>query len=114
MSFKESIVSCFKKYTCFSGRARRSEYWYFCLFTTLVSTLLSLILPDVPIIASLFSLATLLPSLAVAWRRMHDIGKSGAWNFIVLVPLVGAILLLVWCCKDSTPGDNKYGSNPKA
>lgn len=114
MNFGESITICFKKYADFSGRARRSEYWYFRLFVVLANTLLGFILADAPIVSTLFMLATLLPSLAVSWRRLHDIGKSGAWNFIILVPIVGTILLLIWNCKDSSPESNQYGPCPKA
>lgn len=114
MSFKDAVVTCFKKYVDFSGRARRSEFWYFSLFTAIANLILSLIFGEASIVISLFSLATLLPSLSVSWRRMHDIGKGGAWNFIVLIPLVGWILVLVWCCKDSQAGSNRFGPNPKA
>ena len=65
------------------------------------------------VLSGIFSLAVLLPSLAVTWRRFHDIGKSGAFYFIGLIPLVGTILVLVWTCTDSMPGDNQYGPNPK-
>ena len=114
MTFMQAVSTCFNKYVVFSGRARRSEYWYFCLFTSIVSTLLTIIFGEANIFASIFSLVTLLPGLSVFWRRMHDIGKSGAWFFIVLVPIVGWILMLVWLCRDSEPGDNAYGPNPKA
>ena len=122
MSFSEAIQSVFSKYATFSGRARRSEYWYFVLFNLIISAMLSI---GVNITANssfnwvlqgasgLFSLAVLIPGLAVAWRRLHDIGKSGAWYLLNLIPLVGSIILLVWCCQDSQPGDNMYGPNPK-
>lgn len=113
MSFKDAVVTCFKKYVDFSGRARRSEYWYFALFTGIVEFVLGLICRDIPIIISLFSLATMLPTLAVTWRRLHDVNKCGAWVFISLVPIVGWILLLVWSCKDSNPGENRFGPCPK-
>lgn len=113
MSFKDAVVSCFKKYVDFSGRARRSEFWYFSLFTALISFILGLIFGETSIINGLFSLAILLPSLAVSWRRMHDIGKSGAWNLIILVPLVGWIFLLVWDCTNSQPSANRFGPCPK-
>ena len=114
MTFTQAVSAVFSKYAVFSGRARRSEYWYFTLFTCIVSTALTLIFGEASIFASIFSLVTLLPGLSVFWRRMHDIGKSGAWFFIALVPIVGAILLLVWLCRDSEAGDNAYGPNPKA
>ena len=123
MSMKEAVTHVFQNYATFSGRARRSEYWYFALFIGLVSLVLGILgaatgkdgQPGTvfSLLSGLWSLATLIPNLAVFWRRMHDIGKSGAWYFLGFVPLVGAIVLLVWCCKDSQPGDNQFGSNPK-
>ena len=113
MNFKDAVITCFKKYVDFSGRARRSEYWYFGLFNFVVEFVLGLIFGSSSIIVSIFSLAVLLPGLAVAWRRMHDIGKSGAWCLIALIPIVGWILLLVWSCTDSKPGDNRFGPCPK-
>ena len=119
MSFKEAISSVFSNYANFNGRARRSEYWYFAVFSSLVSAIFTALgnLTDgsmiITALQGLFSLAILIPSLAVAWRRLHDIGKSGAWYFIALVPVVGWILLLVWFLKDSEPGENQYGPNPK-
>ena len=114
MNFTQAVTTCFQKYVDFNGRARRSEYWYWSLFTGLISAILSLILGSESFIVTIFSLATLLPGLAVSVRRLHDIGKSGWWLLIALIPLVGAILLLIWDCKDSDPGTNVYGSNPKA
>ena len=114
MSFMDAVSICFKKYADFTGRARRSEYWYFWLFTFIVSLALTLLLGEGNMITDLFSLAMLIPFLAVGWRRMHDIGKSGAMIFLSLIPLVGTILIIVWCCQDSQPGANIYGENPKA
>lgn len=122
MGFKEAIVTVLSNYATFSGRARRSEYWYFTLFNLLISLgfgILSTVFGDgflgtvVLMLARLASLALLVPGLAVCWRRLHDIGKSGAWYFIVLIPIVGAIMLIVWFCRDSEPGENAYGPNPK-
>ena len=113
MSFTDAIKTCFQKYATFSGRARRSEFFYWGLATGIISAILGLIFGSDSIISSLFSLATLLPGLAVCWRRMHDIGKSGAWYFIILVPIVGIILWIVWVCRDSEPGSNFYGDCPK-
>ena len=117
MNMSEAVSTCLNKYADFSGRARRSEYWYWSLATGIVNLVLSAItgmIPELSFLSGLFSLAILLPGLAVCWRRLHDIGKSGAWYFIVLVPIVGWILLLVWFCQDSDAGDNMYGSNPKS
>ena len=123
MSFKESIVNVFQNYANFSGRARRSEYWYFTLFICLVAAVLSGLNAAVfgadaqmtifTVIQGIFSLATLIPSLAVTVRRLHDIGKSGWFYLLALIPIVGGIILLVWECKDSEPGANTYGPNPK-
>ena len=126
------FVLVWKKYAQFQGRSRRSEYWYFHLFYCLI--LVALILPGILLMAfgesSLNSAVTLLgaalymppmglsvaaiiPSLAVMVRRLHDTGRSGWWYFISLVPFVGGIVLLVFLCTDSQPGDNLYGPNPK-
>lgn len=113
MTFKDAISTCFRKYADFSGRARRSEYWYFCLLNLIVAFVLTIVLGEGSLIASLYSLVTLVPGLAVGWRRMHDIGKSGAWIFLSLVPLVGAIIVIIWLAKDSQPGSNAFGPNPK-
>lgn len=118
MSLGEAVKSVFSQYAAFSGRARRSEYWYFVLFQIIVGVVLgvaSLIVGEsvAKAVESVWTLATFIPILALDWRRMHDIGKSGLWSLIVLVPLVGWIFYLVWCCRDSEPGDNRFGPNPK-
>ena len=123
MSMKEAIQSVFRQYATFTGRARRSEYWYYTLFVVIVNlafTAISRIAGAesgltrfITILQSLWSLAIFIPGLAVCWRRLHDIGKSGAYWFFCFIPLVGAILLLVWFCQDSQPGENQYGPNPK-
>ena len=119
MSFMEAVLNVIPNYANFSGRARRSEYWYFVLLTVIVSAVLGILsqIPFLGMIATLlsgvWSLAILVPSLALVWRRLHDIGKPGVWFLIALVPLVGEILLLIWLCKDSQPGMNQYGPNPK-
>jgi uncharacterized membrane protein YhaH (DUF805 family) len=127
-------IGVLKKYVVFSGRATRSEYWYFVLFNTIISMVLmgidiamgtgsaeSTMSGDAGvsmnmsagILTGIYTLAVLLPSLAVLIRRLHDTDHSGWWVFISLIPLVGAIILLVFLVKDSTPGENQYGSNPK-
>ena len=118
MGFGEAIQSVFSKYATFSGRARRSEYWYFVLLQVIVTAVLNGLYSATESVAFsailvLFDLALLVPSLAVCWRRLHDIGRSGAYYFFVLIPLVGWILLLVWMCQASQPGANQYGPNPK-
>lgn len=109
-------LDCLKlHYADFNGRARRSEFWYFVLCNAIVSAVLSLIfgLIKLPFVAGLYSLAVLVPSLAVAVRRMHDIGKSGWFLLVSLIPLVGVIWLIVLYCQDSQPGENGWGKNPK-
>jgi len=116
MSFTEAIKTCFNKYVCFEGRARRSEYWYWTLFAMAVSTVIYALFRNSSLlttVSSIVSLAFLLPGLGVCVRRLHDIGKSGWTYLFILIPFVGAILLLVWICRDSQPGSNQYGPNPK-
>ncbi|HET53630.1 MAG TPA: DUF805 domain-containing protein [Ignavibacteria bacterium] len=111
-----------KQYADFSGRARRKEYWMFVLFN-MIFAIVAMILDNVLGIAmegigygplyGLYVLAMLIPGLAVAVRRLHDVGKSGWMILIALIPLVGAIWLLVLMVTDSNPGENQYGQNPK-
>lgn len=109
MSFGAAVSSVFSHYADFSGRARRSEYWWFSLFTFIVGC----VIMWVPVLPILWSLGIFIPSLAVCVRRLHDIGKSG-WNMLfMLIPLVGAVLLIIWFCKDGDNGVNEYGSDPK-
>lgn len=116
MSFTDAIRSGFANYVTFSGRARRSEYWFWTLFSVLVSVVASVIsnAAHTQIISYVASLALFLPGLAVAVRRLHDTSRTGWWVLIAFVPLVGAIVLLVFMVMDSTPGDNAWGPNPKA
>jgi uncharacterized membrane protein YhaH (DUF805 family) len=109
VSFVDAVKSYFAHYADFKGRSRRSEYWWAYLFTLLVSGVIAAIIPA---LAGVWSLATLVPSIAVSVRRLHDIGKSGWWLLLALIPLVGGIILLVFCCMDST-ADNQWGPNPK-
>ncbi len=108
---KEWYVVPFQKYVEFEGRARRKEYWIF----TLVNLLISVILSNVfTFLGTLFSLAILLPSIAVGIRRLHDIGRTGWWLLIGFIPLIGLIVLIYFFVQDSEPGANQYGANPKA
>jgi uncharacterized membrane protein YhaH (DUF805 family) len=115
MSFMDAVKSVLTQYVGFSGRARRSEYWFFVLFNILVSIVASIIggLIKFPLLATLVSLALLLPALAVSVRRLHDTGRTGWWLLIGLIPLVGLIVLIVFFVQDSNPGQNAYGPNPK-
>jgi uncharacterized membrane protein YhaH (DUF805 family) len=113
MDFATSIKTCLGKFATFQGRASRSEYWYFILFTVLVNIVLSVVsgvLGDLgAILALLVMIALAIPGLAAAVRRMHDIDRSGWWYLLVLVPLVGAIVVLIWFCKKGTEGANRFG-----
>ncbi len=104
-----------KKYAVFEGRARRMEFWMFVLFNFIAIVVLSLVdaIIGIPILAPLYSLAVLIPSIAVTVRRLHDIDFVGWWFFISFVPAVGGLILLVFMVLPGTPGDNRFGSNPK-
>lgn len=110
-----------QKYCSFSGRARRKEYWGYALFAMLSAIVVSIVAavlfgaPSAGYYAVVygFSLALFLPGLGVSVRRLQDIGKSGLWILVGLIPLVGTIVLLVFYCTDSQPGENEYGFNPK-
>lgn len=111
-----------KKYAVFNGRAQRKEYWMFFLFNIIIAFVLAFveaaagIAPDTQqsVLAGLYGLAVFLPGLAVTVRRLHDTGRSGWWVLIALVPIIGAIVLLVFMVLDGEPGENRYGPNPKA
>ena len=117
MGFIEALENVVvKNYANFRGRARRSEYWYFALANFLyciVTGLLSVKVPELMYLVWIVGLALLVPGLAVCVRRLHDIGKSGWWYLIGFVPYIGVIILLVFFVKDSQPGENKWGANPK-
>lgn len=116
MNFMDAVKHVFSNYATFSGRARRSEYWYFFLFNFVVAAVLEVLARAISlfsVLSALYAVAVVVPTLAVIWRRFHDIGKSGAWYFIILVPLVGWIFVLIWLCKDSQPDTNQYGPSPK-
>jgi uncharacterized membrane protein YhaH (DUF805 family) len=121
MKFDQAIKSLFSNYATFSGRARRSEFWFAQLFlslSALSASVVDTVLFGVSIdgfgaVYTIFVLATVVPSLAVTWRRLHDMGKSGGFFFIGLIPLVGIILLIVWLATDSQPGANKFGEPVK-
>ncbi len=105
-----------KKYTVFSGRARRKEFWMFFLFNLIITFVLGFIEVFVGgpgIVGTLYGLAVLIPGIAVSVRRLHDISHSGWWLLIGLIPLIGAIVLLVFMVQDGKPGQNQYGANPK-
>lgn len=118
MSFQEAVTTVLtKKYADFSGRARRSEYWWFALAAFLllaVPYVLGLAVSKVFLVLFFVAwLGLLVPSIAVTVRRLHDTGKSGWFYLVAFIPFVGGIILLVFTVMDSTPGDNQYGPNPK-
>ena len=120
MPFGDAVKICFNKYVDFNGRARRSEFWWWALFTFLLGFVASIIdavlgtrsSSGTGLVESVANLAVLLPSLAVGARRLHDTGRSGWWLLLWLLCIVGWIFLVIWFCQDSH-GDNKYGASPK-
>jgi uncharacterized membrane protein YhaH (DUF805 family) len=118
MGFTEAISAGFRNYVNFSGRATRSEFWYWVLFAVLASIAAGLIdvalfgLDGSSAIESLVGLALFLPGLAVSVRRLHDLDRSGWWVLLGLIPLVGVIILIVWNCQRGTIGPNRFGPDP--
>lgn len=117
VTFGQAVRAFFANYATFSGRATRSEFWFAWLFNcivTLVVSCLATLLGDgvlgmvITGLGGIYGLAILLPSLAIAWRRLHDSGRSGGFWFLSFIPLVGGIIVLVFYCMDSAP-DNQYG-----
>ncbi|PCC99642.1 DUF805 domain-containing protein [Halopseudomonas pelagia] len=111
-----------RKYAVFSGRARRKEYWFFTLFNLLAMLVLSFIdgmigmyslEAGVGVLSGIYALGILIPSLAVTVRRLHDTSRTGWWILLAFIPLIGAVVLLIFTVLDSTPGSNKYGPDPK-
>lgn len=110
VSFTYAVQLAFQKYFDFNGRSTRAEYWWFSLFTFVGSILLSMINP---IFQSLFALITLIPSLSLGVRRLHDINKSGWWLLLWFAFLIGWIILIVWAIQKSDAWNNKYGPYPR-
>jgi uncharacterized membrane protein YhaH (DUF805 family) len=120
--FIEGVSAVFHKFATFTGRARRSEFWWFCLFCVIVEVLASLLDLAFGIrfgkshygpITLIFMLALFLPTWAVTVRRLHDIGKNGYNCLFMLIPIVNILLLMTWFCRDSEKKENKYGVSPK-
>ena len=109
MNFTDAVKTCFSNYANFSGRAKRPEFWWFFLFLVVLNVITSMLGSFISILASL---ATLVPSLAVGARRLHDTGRTGWWQLIVLIPLIGFIVLVIFCAQEGQPADNEYGSAP--
>ncbi len=116
MDFKQSVQTCLGKYAVFEGRASRSELWWFTLAYFLVALVVSLLdgaFGASGVLLALFVLAGFLPMLGVQIRRLHDIGRSGWWFLVDLIPLVGSVVLIVWFCKPGDIGANRFGPDPK-
>ncbi len=111
MTFVEAVRTCFTKYADFTGCAKRPELWWWVLFVVLVSIGLGMVSQ---VLSGLFSLATLVPSIAVTTRRLHDIDRSGWWQLISLVPLIGVIILIVWCVQEGKPNRFSQAAAPAA
>lgn len=110
MTFAEAVKSVYSNYAKFDGRARRREYWYFALFAVVVYIIGVILVKALGaffgIVLTIFWLGTLIPSIAVSVRRMHDTDHSGWWIICPIVPIVFALM-------DGTPGDNRFGPSPK-
>jgi uncharacterized membrane protein YhaH (DUF805 family) len=119
MQFKEAVNTCFKKYATFSGRASRSEYWYWVLFTFICAfglAILSVAIfgqqnPNRDLLNNIFTVVTIIPGLAVTSRRLHDVNRSGWWMLISLTG-IGILLLLYWYAQKSDDGPNDFGEQP--
>lgn len=113
----EDILNYYKgvlhKYAVFTGRARRSEYWYFALVNVVIGIILGLFGSFGKSINMVYSLAILIPSIAVGVRRLHDTNRSGWWLLLLLIPVIGWIVLIVFMATEGTAADNQYGPNPK-
>ncbi len=129
MNLITAVKACFSKFATFSGRAQRSEFWWFVLFVWAMSIVLSIVdstlfgtvvrtgnsfyaSTNTPIFSGIFSLVVVLPNLAVSVRRLHDTDRSGWWLLIGLIPLVGLIVLIVFFASKGTDGNNRFGSDP--
>lgn len=129
MTFVESVKSAYRNYFTFSGRASRSGFWWYMLFFLIVSVLLGLVdgtgetvvgpnsvaaYAQTGPLGNLWALVNVIPSIAIACRRLHDTDKSGWWQLLGLIPLVGLIILIVWWASRGTAGSNRFGPDPLA
>lgn len=115
----QNYIEVIKKYIVFDGRARRREFWLFVLCNLIIGIAFNILclIPVIKwlfyVISVLYSLAILLPGIAVGVRRLHDTNRSGLLLLLCLIPLVGSIIVIVFCAQEGTPGENQYGPNPK-
>ncbi len=129
MNIVEAVTSGYRNYVNFSGRSQRSALWWWVLFQLIVGVIIAFVeggghssmaggmysgMYQAGPIALIWDLVNFLPGLALAIRRLHDIDRSGWWVLIVLIPLIGAIILIVWDCTKGTAGDNRFGPDPLA
>jgi uncharacterized membrane protein YhaH (DUF805 family) len=109
MTFGESISSCLRNYATFAGRASRSEFWWFMLFSFIAQAAGSALSDK---LGALIGIVVLLPTLAVGSRRAHDIDKSGWWQLVGLIPLIGWIIVIYWFAQRGEAGPNRFGDEP--
>lgn len=123
MDLKQAVETGFRKYVVFSERACRSEFWYWTLFIWIVGIVLSIVdsalFSPMPVdgsgpLSGLFSLAVLIPNIAISVRRLHDLDKSGWWLLLIFIPLIGIIILIIWFVGRGTEGANRFGPDPLA
>ena len=117
MGFSEAIKTVFSKYATITGRASRSEYWYFQLFYTLVYVgvmVVSTVIPFLAILVLVFAVAMFIPTITVSIRRLHDKNRSGWWLLLSFIPLIGILVLLFWFVTAGTDGPNAFGADPLA
>ena len=119
MGFQEAVATCFRRYAQFDGRSGRPEYWWFFLFNLLMQGATGLVdaalfgRDSLGLINGLYSLAVLLPGLAVGVRRLHDIDRSGWWLLVSFVPVIGIVMLIIWFCRPGDAGPNRFGAPPE-
>ncbi|BBB27488.1 DUF805 domain-containing protein [Amphritea japonica] len=109
-------LAVLKNYVGFSGRARRKEYWMFTLFNLIVAIVLGFVdnlIGTTGLLGGIYALAVLLPAIAVTIRRLHDTGRAGWWLLLILIPIIGALVLLVFMILEGKSGNNDYGNDPK-
>jgi uncharacterized membrane protein YhaH (DUF805 family) len=116
MGFGQAISAGFSNYVNFSGRACRSEYWYWILFIV-IADIVAVIIDQalgMQLVTGLFGLVTIIPNIAIAIRRLHDLDRTGWWILLGFIPLVGWIILLIWYVSKGTDGPNRFGPDPLA
>ena len=116
MSFGDSIKYCFSNYANFNGRAGRPQFWYFIVFTWVVGVILNVIdavafgSSSIGVLSTIWAIAVVIPHLAVGSRRLHDTGKSGWMQLLLLIPCIGVIILIIFWAMPTSTAANNYGS----